>query len=444
MRARAPVAVLGAGIAGLVAAHRLQRHGVRVMVYEGQDKVAGMATSHVGADGFSYDIGGHFITNRLAAALGAGAQCRLVARYDEAVISNGGSRSYPGGLLREPRYVLSAVRGRLKRRPIANAADWFRGTYGDALADDIALPLLEAWSGVAADELAPAVGAKIPVSLIETMFLRGAARATRRAVAIGYCGAKPQAAAVYHVYPMNGVGGLCEGLATGLGESLMLNSPVEKIYVSEGRAVGLRIAGRDIDASAVISTAPINVLPKIVEGTDALEPYRSFRFRPLVMVNLKMTGRGLLPATLTWVPHERPFFRLTEATLSMPWLAPEGKTMVMAEYGAQIDDAHWTMSDEDLISLTVDHLHDSGIVTGARDRLIGGNVMRAKLAYPVFLNRYEPNRVRLAHGTGVRDLLSIGRNGEFDHILMEDIYWRTLDRVDSWVAGSEQLPLASR
>ncbi len=147
MRARAPVAVLGAGIAGLVAAHRLQRHGVPVMVYEGQDKVAGMATSHVGADGFSYDIGGHFITNRLAAALGAGAQCRLVARYDEAVISNGGSRSYPGGLLREPRYVLSAVRGRLKRRPVANAADWFRGAYGDALADDIALPLLEAWSG---------------------------------------------------------------------------------------------------------------------------------------------------------------------------------------------------------------------------------------------------------------------------------------------------------
>ena len=81
------MAVLGAGIAGLVAAHRLQRHGVPVMVYEGQDKVAGMATSHVGADGFSYDIGGHFITNRLAAALGAGAQCRLVARYDEAVIS---------------------------------------------------------------------------------------------------------------------------------------------------------------------------------------------------------------------------------------------------------------------------------------------------------------------------------------------------------------------
>ena len=312
------------------------------------------------------------------------------------------------------------------------------------MADEIALPLLEAWSGVAADELAPSVGEKIPVSLIETMFLRGAARATRRAVAIGYCGAKPQAAAVYHVYPMNGVGGLCEGTGDRLGESLLLNSPVEKIYVSEGRAVGLRIAGRDIDASAVISTAPINVLPKIVEGTDVLEPYHSFRFRPLVMVNLKMTGRGLLPATLTWVPHERPFFRLTEATLSMPWLAPEGKTMVMAEYGAQIDDAHWTMSDEDLISLTVDHLHDSGIVTGARDRLIGGNVMRAKLAYPVFLNRYEPDRVRLADGTGVRDLLSIGRNGEFDHILMEDIYWRTLDRVDSWVAGSEQLPLASR
>jgi hypothetical protein len=33
----------------------------------------------------------------------------------------------------------------------------------------------------------------------------------------------------------------------------------------------------------------------------------------------------------------------------------------------------------------------------------------------------------------VTDLLSVGRNGEFAHILMEDVYWRTLARVRTWM-----------
>lgn len=109
--------------------------------------------------------------------------------------------------------------------------------------------------------------------------------------------------------------------------------------------------------------------------------------------------------------------------------------MVMAEYRAQMgDEDHWTMADDELIELTITHLEDSGIVPAARRRTIGGTVLRSPFSYPVFLNAYEQHRLRLAEGTGIHDLLSIGRNGEFDHILMEDIYWRTRARVDAWVA----------
>jgi hypothetical protein len=31
--------------------------------------------------------------------------------------------------------------------------------------------------------------------------------------------------------------------------------------------------------------------------------------------------------------------------------------------------------------------------------------------------------------TGIENLLSIGRNGEFAHIFMEDVYWRTRKKV---------------
>ncbi|MGE5728377.1 MAG: hypothetical protein ACM34L_07245, partial [Gemmatimonas sp.] len=60
----------------------------------------------------------------------------------------------------------------------------------------------------------------------------------------------------------------------------------------------------------------------------------------------------------------------------------------------------------------------------------GCKVLRTALAYPVFLKEYETERRELARSTGVAGLWSIGRNGEFAHILMEDVYWRTLKRTN--------------
>ena len=58
-------------------------------------------------------------------------------------------------------------------------------------------------------------------------------------------------------------------------------------------------------------------------------------------------------------------------------------------------------------------------------RFLGCRVVRTPLAYPVFLTEYEADRRRFEQGTGVQGLYSVGRNGEFAHILMEDVFWRT-------------------
>ncbi len=55
------------------------------MVFEAGKQVAGLATSFRDADGFVCDFGAHFITNRLAAALGISANRRDVHHYGETV-----------------------------------------------------------------------------------------------------------------------------------------------------------------------------------------------------------------------------------------------------------------------------------------------------------------------------------------------------------------------
>ena len=426
-----PVAILGAGLAGLTAANYLQRHDVPVRLFEAGPKIAGLAQSFQDAEGFTYDFGAHFITNRLAAALGISALCRDVRTYGESVHLGGRNCNYPFGLLRNLRFTLSALASRLprwKRRPVQSAADWFAAKYGRALAGAVANPLTEAWSGLPASELSPAVADSIPGSIAETLLLKAMGRLTHRAVAIGYSREVPASPHVWHVYPEGGLGLLCKHLARELSDVIELNSPVEAIEVENDRAVAVRVNGERHEASAVISTAPCHILAKLVRGTDALSYLARFRYRPMSFVNLRFQGRGLLPDVVLWTPEKQfPFFRLTETPLCMPWLAPEGKTVVTVDIGCQVGDAIWTMPEEQLGEYCLDHLQP--IIPDARQRYLGCRVLRTPVAYPVFAKEYEADRRRFAYSSEIEGLHSVGRNGEFSHIFMEDVYWRTLKKM---------------
>jgi protoporphyrinogen oxidase len=402
-----------------------------VRLFEAGPQIAGLAKSFRDEEGFAYDFGAHFVTNRLAAALGVGAQCRVVHRYGEAVLVDGRAYGYPFGLARAPRYALGAARARLlrARRPIESAGDWYRAAFGDRLADDVAIPLIEAWSGAAASELAPSViPPQIDRGILHVMRLKLASRLTNRAVANGYSREKPESPHVWHVYPEGSLGLLCERLADEVEDAIELESPVESILYEDGRVRGVRVAGREVEAAAVVSTAPIHVLGKIVRGTTALAHLTRFRYRPMALVNMRFRGRGILPDVVTWTPERHvPFFRLTEAPLAMPWLAPPGKTMLTVDIGCQVGDVIWTMPDESLGERCLEHLES--ILPGLRDRYLGCRVLRTPIAHPVFLREYEAQRVALAKAPPLPGLYSVGRNGEFAHVLMEDVYWRTRDRM---------------
>src|SRR5450432_4667069 len=113
-QSRKPIVIIGAGIAGLTAANFLRRNNVPFILYEGGKKIAGLATSFKDAEGFSYDFGAHFITNRLAEAVGISSECRPVKHYGEAVWLNGKTYNYPFGLIKIPRMTLGWVAEQLR------------------------------------------------------------------------------------------------------------------------------------------------------------------------------------------------------------------------------------------------------------------------------------------------------------------------------------------
>ena len=60
-----------------------------------------------------------------------------------------------------------------------------------------------------------------------------------------------------------------------------------------------------------------------------------------------------------------------------------------------------------------------------------------------FLKRLETNFERVEMLGGIVGLHSVGRNGEFDHILMEDPFWRVRRRIPQ-IARDHQAMVARR
>lgn len=423
-----PVVIIGAGYAGLVAAKRLAASNIPFVIFEASGSAAGLAATFTDMPGFKYDFGTHLITNRLAATLGIEKHCKDVKYFGESVVLRGRTYSYPFGLAAVPRYAVSAIASRLsgKGAPV-DAAAWAEATLGRDMAREVAIPLMESLTGASAEKLSPAIGSKLP-GVVHTLMLRAAARFSGKAVAIGYCQDLPEAASVWHVYPEEGIVTICRQLAAGIEGHIRLNTPVRRIVVENGAATGVETAEGFQPASAVISTAPVNVLPRLAPEAETLRPLADFRYSSLVFVNIFLKGRGLMPNVATWFPEKKyDFFRVQEPPISLPWTAPEGQTYVTVDIGCEPGGTIWNENESALAERCLGQLKD--VIPDIKDRYLGVRVLRTKIAYPVYLNEYEDRRLRFKETTGVRGLHSVGRNGEFAHILMEDVYLRTMRRI---------------
>lgn len=86
----------------------------------------------------------------------------------------------------------------------------------------------------------------------------------------------------------------------------------------------------------------------------------------------------------------------------MPWLVPDGKTLITADIGCQVNDALWQMPDDALGEKCVDAL--SEMIPYAKERYLGCRVLRTPIAYLVYLNEYEAERKAFGESTGIDGL----------------------------------------
>jgi protoporphyrinogen oxidase len=418
----APVAVLGAGPAGLTAAYRLVQRRVPVVVFEAGDEVGGLARTVV-RDGYRFDLGGHrfFTKSEEVEALWEellGPELLVRPRLSR-IYWRGRFIEYPlrpadvfakVGPLELARSLASYARARLgPRRESETYEEWVSARFGRRLFELFFKTYTEKVWGVGTDELR----AEWAAQRIADLSLATALRA-----ALPGRGETPKSLIEQFRYPRLGPGQMWEEMARRIeegGGEIRLGAAVEGLEHEDGRLTAVRAGGERVGVSAAISSIPLRTTVGAAEPAPPREvtvAAAGLRYRDFLTVALPIDGEPPFPDNWVYVHDQRARVgRIQNFRAWSPWMTPDPRRSCLGlEYFCFEGDDLWCAEDEDLVELGRREVASLGLVEP--ERVVGGHVVRVPKAYPVYDAEYA-GRVERIRGwlDGISNLQQVGRNG---------------------------------
>ncbi|MBV9290827.1 MAG: protoporphyrinogen oxidase [Frankiales bacterium] len=397
----ARIAVVGAGIAGLAAAHALREH--EVVVVEGAGRIGGkLSTSDVG--GVDVDEGAESFLARVPEGLGL---ARAVGLGDEIVHpATTSARVWARGRLRPlpPRSVFGVPANARSLAGVLSAPEVLRAAY------DLAAPMPD--DDGAGDESVGALvgrrlGRAVVVRLVDPLLggvyagradelsvratapqLAGAAGSLMRAVARSVPVTQSPAPVFASLRP--GMGALADAVARRSGAEVVLGRPARSI---ERLAQGFRVVhGPTTDERWVAADAVVVAVPPAPAGRlladlapAAATELATIEMASMAIVTTVWPSDGLPSATGSGylVPPDagRPVKAVTFTSQKWSHVGAPGSIVVRCSLGRHGDTAVLQRDDTDLVELAVAEL---SLTCGARGRPSATRVTRWGGALPQY------------------------------------------------------------
>jgi protoporphyrinogen oxidase len=418
-----PVAVLGAGPAGLTAGYVLARDAQPVVVCEADTQVGGLART-VERDGYRFDLGGHRFFTKSAEVQELwhevlGDELLVRARLSR-IFWRGRFIDYPLRLADVVRkvgpaelarcassYLCAAARPR--RRAAETFEQWVCQRFGRRLYKLFFKAYTEKVWGVPGSE----IRAEWAAQRIRTLsFLR-----VVRAAVLNDGGSVHSLIEQFH-YPRLGPGQMWEAMAAeivGAGGELRLGARVDRIEIASGRVRAVHAGGERIEVAHAISSLPLRDVVAIADPPpppEVLAAARGLRYRDFLTVALVVRGDDLFPDN--WIYVHDPDVRVGRIQNFRAWseaMVPDAdRTCVGLEYFCFEGDDLWSASDADLVARATRELDRIGLAPANRVEI--GHVVRVPKAYPIYDDDYDARVATVrAWLEGIENLQQIGRNG---------------------------------
>lgn len=356
-----PVVIVGAGVAGLVAAVALHEAGVPVHVFDEEDRVGGRIRTDRHADGYLLDRGYQVMLDAYPAARRWVDHDALdLGRFDAGALLWTGRRLVPlADPLRHPstlprdltapvfpltdkiRLAFLTARAALAPWQSANQAAtalgqdvsaaeylWAQG-FSERFVDRFARPF---WGGITLDP--HLAGSSGPLLFTLKMFLHGSA-----------------------ALPKEGTGAMPAQLLARLpADAVSLESRVTSVVVEDGRAVGVRVARRKVPAAAVIVAANPAAAASLTEAPALANAGKGLPSLTVYLGGERDPGTGpriVLDATRRLLVNE-----IAPLSAAQPSYAPPGRHLIAATIVGEAADA------DDLDAVAVQARDDAATMLG--------------------------------------------------------------------------------
>jgi protoporphyrinogen oxidase len=420
-----PVAIVGAGPAGLTAAYELVKEGIIPVVLEKGDKVGGIARTET-YKGYRFDIGGHRFYTKVEAVQQLwqevlGNEFIKVPRLSR-IFYRGKFFNYPIsafntlfnlGIIESTLIILSYLKVRIwPLQEEKTFEQWVINRFGERLYKTFFKTYTEkVWgipcSEIQADWAAQRIkGLSLTTAIINALF-----------------GSNDTKTLIKEFdYPALGPGMMWEKFAEAV------ENKDGKVYL-DTKVISLEREGNKIksitaehngelvqySADNFITSMPISALVarmKPQPPEEVLHAARSLKYRDFLIVALIVDSKDLFPDN--WIYIHSPEVKVGRIQNFKNWsaaLVPDAsKSCLGMEYFCSVGDEIWEMSDAELIELATRELVGLGLATTAD--VEDGVVIRQLKAYPVYDGEYR-GHLQVLEGflKGIKNLQTIGRNG---------------------------------
>jgi protoporphyrinogen oxidase len=410
-----PVAILGAGLTGMSAAHHLGRAGVPYRIFEKMPRPGGHAVT-IEEGGYRFDRTGHLLhlrdpTVRDLVLSWIGSDYLEIDRRSM-IWSSGTYTRYPFqantfGLPARVAYeclhgFIQAHFAKDKPEP-ENFEEFCLMHFGEGISRHFMIPYNTRLWGVPPREITAAWCSRfVPLPKLEDV-LAGAVGMNDRE--LGYN--------ARFVYPRLGIGELSEGLARSLPPIELDRAPVAIDWHNRQ----LVFDGETVHYDVLISSAPLPVLVgRLVAAPDPVTlAARRLRCTHLYYLDVALDAPCEKPLHWVYVPEEKyPFYRVGCYSNFSPAMAPAGKANLYIELADR--------SPPDLATLlprVADALVEMGLVASA-GAIRFARVRRIDYAYVVFDHDYFPSLGAIVPFLERERILSAGRYGGWNYSSMGD------------------------
>ncbi len=457
------IVVIGAGPAGLTAAHELAKAGRTCDVLEADDVVGGISRTVV-ADGNRFDIGGH----RFFTKVGAVEQRWHELLPDDLMIRQRSSRIFYRGKFYEyplkplnalanlgpteaARCVASYLTARAARlttrQQPRTLEEYVVANYGRRLYEHFFRAYTTKVWGVDPSALSADWGAQ----RIKGMSLWSAVWEPVRARLAGRRDRDRQVTSLIEefLYPRLGPGMMwerCTELVEAAGSKVHLESPVTRICHAADGAQAVETtdetgAVTKYRADHVISSMPLAQLVGVMDPPapdHILDAAVRLGFRDYLLVALVVPD-DRVEWTDNWVYVHEPdidAMRIQNFGAWSPEMVRTGCAVLGLEYTTDASDPWWSAPDDALITRASDELARLGLVP--QSKIEAGHVVRMPKAYPIYDEHYEQHVTTLRNwlAEATPNVHPIGRNGMHRYNNQDHSMYTAMLTVENIVNGT--------